>query len=66
MEIIYLLLFVALIVVVIIIVVFFWAVKSDQFEDLEGPAYRILMDDDKPKDESKKPELPANAKKTKH
>ena len=46
MDIIYLLLPVALIIVTIIIVVFFWAVKSDQFEDLEGPAYRILMDDD--------------------
>ncbi len=45
MEIIYLLLFVALIIVTIIIAVFFWAVKSDQFEDLEGPAHRILMDD---------------------
>jgi len=25
---------------------FFWAVKSGQFDDLEGPAHRILMDDD--------------------
>ena len=46
MDIIYLLLPVALIIVVIIIAVFFWAVKSDQFDDLEGPAHRILMDDD--------------------
>jgi len=46
MDIIYLLLPVALIIVIIIIGVFFWAVKSDQFEDMEGPAYRILMDDD--------------------
>ncbi len=46
MDIIYLLLPVALLIVVIIIAVFFWAVKSDQFEDLEGPAHRILMDDD--------------------
>ena len=46
MEIIYLLLPVALIIVIIIIAVFYWAVKSDQFDDLEGPAYRILMDDD--------------------
>jgi len=46
MDIIYLLLPVALIFVIIIIAVFFWAVKSDQFDDLEGPAYRILMDDD--------------------
>lgn len=28
---------------------FFWAVKHGQFEDLEGPAQRILMDDDDPK-----------------
>jgi nitrogen fixation-related uncharacterized protein len=25
-----------------------WAVRSDQFDDLEGPAHRILMDDDDP------------------
>lgn len=57
MDIIYLLLPVALIIVIIIIAVFFWAVKSDQFDDLEGPAHRILMDDDdieaKDKDSSK-------------
>ena len=46
MDIIYLLLPVALIIVVIIIGIFFWAVRSDQFDDLEGPAYRILMDDE--------------------
>jgi len=46
MDIIYILLPVALIIVIIIIAIFFWAVKSDQFDDLEGPAYRILMDDD--------------------
>jgi len=46
MDIIYLLLPVALIIVLIIIGIFFWAVKSDQFDDLEGPAHRILMDDD--------------------
>lgn len=46
MEIIYLLLPIALILVVIIIWVFMWAVKTDQFEDLEGPAHRIIMEDD--------------------
>ncbi len=54
MDIIYLLLPVALIIVIIIIAVFFWAVKSDQFDDLEGPAYRILMDDDEKSSTSKK------------
>ena len=29
-------------------VVFFWTVKSGQYEDLEGDANRILMDDDDP------------------
>lgn len=54
MDIIYLLLPVALIILIIIIVIFFWAVRSDQFEDLEGPAHRILMDDDdKPRDKDK-------------
>jgi cbb3-type cytochrome oxidase maturation protein len=26
----------------------FWAIKSSQFDDMEGPAQRILMDDDDP------------------
>ncbi len=26
--------------------VLFWAARSGQFDDLEGDAYRILMDDD--------------------
>ncbi len=28
------------------VVLFFWAVKSGQYEDMDGPAYRILDDDD--------------------
>ena len=35
-------------IVVAAAVGFFWAVRSGQFEDLEGPAQRILMDDDDP------------------
>ncbi len=26
---------------------FFWAMKNNQFEDMEGEAHRILRDDDK-------------------
>ena len=26
---------------------FLWALRSGQFDDLEGPAHRVLMDDDK-------------------
>ena len=46
MDAIYLLIPIALILVAIGIAIFFWAVKSDQFEDLEGPAHSILFDDD--------------------
>jgi len=28
--------------------VFWWALHGGQYEDLEGPAYRILADDDPP------------------
>ncbi|MBT9538798.1 cbb3-type cytochrome oxidase assembly protein CcoS [Thiobacillus sp.] len=34
--------------VVLIIVGVFWSIKSGQFDDMEGPAERILMDDDDP------------------
>ncbi len=53
METVFLLIPLALVLVVIIVWVFLWAVRSDQFEDLEGPAHRILMDEDEPKIERK-------------
>lgn len=28
---------------------FLWSLKSGQYDDLEGAAWRILQDDDKPK-----------------
>lgn len=30
--------------------IFFWAARSGQFDDLEGEASRILMDEDLPSD----------------
>lgn len=56
MEILYLLIPLALILLVVIAGFFFWSVKSGQMDDLEGPAYRILMDDDTVKPE-KKPQV---------
>ena len=51
MESLYLLIPLALVLVVIMVWIFLWAVKSDQFDDLEGPAHRIIMhDDDKAKE----------------
>jgi cbb3-type cytochrome oxidase maturation protein len=46
MEIIYLLIPLSIILVGLIIAGFLWAVNSGQFDDLEGPAYRILQDQD--------------------
>lgn len=48
MEILFLLIPIAVMLVLAIIGVFVWSVKSGQFDDLEGPAHRILMDDDDP------------------
>lgn len=45
MEIIYLLIPLAVVLAGVIAWAFFWSVKSGQFDDLEGPAHRILMDD---------------------
>ena len=46
MEIIYVLIPLSLLLVGLIVWALIWAVRSGQFEDLEGPAHRILMDDD--------------------
>jgi cbb3-type cytochrome oxidase maturation protein len=46
MDIIYLLVPLSLVLVGGIVWAFLWAVRSGQFDDLEGPAHRILMDDD--------------------
>lgn len=47
MEIVYLLIPVSVALVFAIAAAFWWSVRSGQFDDLEGPGFRILMDDDK-------------------
>jgi len=49
MDILYLLIPIAMLLVVLIVVIFMWAVRSGQFDDLEGPAHRVLTDDEIPK-----------------
>jgi len=46
MEVIYGLLPGMLILGVIGVVVFIWAVKSGQYDDLDGAAHRVLLDDE--------------------
>jgi len=48
MDILYLLIPIALGMMLIAAVIFLWTVKSGQYDDLDGPAHRILMDDDDP------------------
>ena len=49
MDILYLLIPLSLILVALIVWALSWAIRSGQFEDLEGPAHRIVMDDDAPR-----------------
>ncbi|HJX18895.1 MAG TPA: cbb3-type cytochrome oxidase assembly protein CcoS [Acidiferrobacterales bacterium] len=50
MEILYLLIPIAILLVAAMVAGFVWASKSGQFDDLEGPAHRILMDKDEPQE----------------
>jgi cbb3-type cytochrome oxidase maturation protein len=46
MEIVYLLIPLSVVLALLIGGVFWWSLQSGQFDDLEGPAHRILQDDD--------------------
>ncbi|MDD2814702.1 MAG: cbb3-type cytochrome oxidase assembly protein CcoS [Thiotrichaceae bacterium] len=46
MDILYLLIPLSLVLVGFIVWAFFWAIKSGQFDDMEGPAHEVLMDHD--------------------
>lgn len=48
MEVIYGLLPGMLLLGLVGVAVFFWAVRSGQYDDMEGAANRILLDDDEP------------------
>ncbi len=49
MSILYLLIPLSLVLLGFAIWAFIWAIRSGQFDDMEGPAHRILMDDDDPR-----------------
>ena len=48
MESLYLLIPLSVLLVFLIGLVFWWSIRSGQFDDLEGPAYRMVSDDDTP------------------
>ena len=45
MESLYLLIPLSVVLVFIIGALFWWSLRNGQYDDLEGPAYRLLMDD---------------------
>jgi cbb3-type cytochrome oxidase maturation protein len=50
MDILYLLIPLSVVLAFFIGAAFWWSVHSGQFDDLEGPAHRIIADDDSPLD----------------
>lgn len=59
MESLYLLIPISVLLVFAIGVAFWFSLRSGQFEDMEGPAYRVVMDDDRavqPEDSATKTE----------
>ncbi|MCX9157046.1 cbb3-type cytochrome oxidase assembly protein CcoS [Niveibacterium sp. 24ML] len=55
MEILYLLIPLSVVLVFLIGLVLWWSVRAGQFDDLEGPGYRVLMDDDSAPKSEKSP-----------
>lgn len=55
MSILYVLIPLAVVLMIVAVVFFLWTIRHGQYDDLEGPAHRILMDDDDPK-------IPGNSK----
>lgn len=47
MESLYLLIPFSVALVFVIALIFWWSVRNGQYDDLEGPGFRVLMDDDK-------------------
>ncbi|KON79973.1 cbb3-type cytochrome oxidase assembly protein CcoS [Azoarcus sp. PA01] len=59
MESLYILIPLSVVLVFGIGVIFWWSLKSGQYDDMEGPAYRVLMDDrDAPPPAEKQPDDP--------
>ena len=55
MESLYLLIPLSIVLVFVIGVVFWWSARSGQFDDLEGPGFRVVTDDDTPRTETESP-----------
>lgn len=56
MNVIYYLIPLAIVILAVAVGIFFWAVKHDQFDDLERQGTSILFDDDASHQDKSKPE----------
>ncbi|EKO3489572.1 cbb3-type cytochrome oxidase assembly protein CcoS [Vibrio fluvialis] len=54
MESLYILIPIAIVLVCVAVAIFLWAVKSEQFEDLERQGHNILFEDDEQVEKSAK------------
>ena len=61
MNIIFLLIPLSLVLLAVATAAFFWAMKHDQFDDLEGPAYSIFNEEDTPPANKRRPAEPVAA-----
>jgi len=52
MEALYLLVPLSVVLVFAIAIAFWWSLRNGQYDDLEGPCYRVLMDDEKAVDKA--------------
>ncbi|MCV5275003.1 cbb3-type cytochrome oxidase assembly protein CcoS, partial [Escherichia coli] len=53
MESLYILIPIAIVLVCVAVAIFLWAVRSDQFEDLERQGHNILLDEEEQSDNKK-------------
>ena len=58
MESIYILIPISILLAFLIGFFFWWSGKNGQFDDVEGPAHRIIMDDDDTYSETSEPSEP--------
>ncbi len=60
MEVLYLLLPLTVVLALVIALILLLAVRSGQFDDLEGPAFRVLADDDDSRNSKAPPVKPGD------
>ena len=58
----YILIPLSVLLVFLIGMLFWWCLRSGQFDDLEGPAFRVLMDDDGPQPAERSQDESSSAK----